>query len=257
MSTYNELKEKRRESDYIMPMWLAFLPIIIGFIGSILIAILTLSVFFYVHPAPTAVTITPAINSTVTVSTASSTVPSFLGLFAAIMIPDIIMGLLVYVTFAYIIYRLIKRFNDHSSRVRGLLNMRNADKGLSGALGEIEGLPRRDPTEWAVIIGVLGIIPAVSIIASILTLYVFHSLNKDFYKLEHIENNAYRQLGWKGERYHTVPDRSTALYIILTIITLGIFFLYWVYTVANDPNEHFREDWKIEDQVFQPASGQA
>ena len=257
MSTFESFKAKRKESDYIMPLWLAFLPIIIGIVGGVIIAI------FYAVAFLSSVSMISGFNSTLItngtivttpVTTTASTIPSIYSIIGIFLVPSILMGVIYYVIIGYVIYRLIKRYNDHVIRVRGLFNSANFDGRLNGAIGEMEMLQKKDPMEWAVIIGVLGIIPFLSIISLILGAYIFHSLNKDFYRLEYIENNAYVQLGWKGERYNKIPNRSTILYIVLTIVTLGLFGLYWVYTIVQDPNEHFKEDWRIEDSITPPSA---
>ena len=47
-----------------------------------------------------------------------------------------------------------------------------------------------------------------------------------------------------------LPDRSFVLYLILTIITLGLFGIYWLYVLLKDPNEHFKHHILVEDQLF-------
>ena len=47
-----------------------------------------------------------------------------------------------------------------------------------------------------------------------------------------------------------LPDRSFVLYLILTIITLGIFGIYWLYVLLKDPNEHFKHHILVEDRLL-------
>jgi len=257
MSGYDSFRAKRRESDYIMPVWLPFLPIIISIIGEVLIAILYLATLITTVSTVSEINSTMITNGTIistpVTTTPPSAFPSIISVVGILLVPYLLLGIVSSALIGYVIYRLLKRYNDHAMRVKGMFNSANFDGRLNGAIGEMGKLQKRDPTEWAVIIGVLGVIPFLSIISLILIAYIFHSLNKDFYRLEYIENNAYVQLGWKGERYKKMPDRSTILYIVLTIVTLGIFGLYWVYTIAQDPNEHFREDWRIEDSITPPG----
>lgn len=253
MSDYQSIKSRRAETDYIMPMWLAFLPIIIGIVGGIVAAILVAIAFLFVSaPQPVSTVTTGFINSTnITVSQSAFPALSFTSFLSilSILIPVEIIGIIADAVWGYVIYRLIKRFNDHAARMKALFGSVNQDGRENQVINEIDSLPKRDPAMWAILIAVLSIIPYVSIASLILLLYIFHSLNKDFVKLESIENNGFMQIGWRGERHFKMVDRSTALYIVLTIITLGIFMLYWIYTIAKDPNEHFREDWRIEDSI--------
>jgi hypothetical protein len=228
------MRKKRAETDYIMPMWLPFLPIIISIVGGILAAALAVGIGL--------------ITSAQTAASLSSNSNGIL-LLAPILIMVFAIGAVSAALMGYVMYRLIKRFNDHALRMKALFGSVNGDGRENQVISEIDSLPRRDPAEWAIIIAIFSIIPFLSIVAGILTLYIFHSLNKDYVKIERAENNGFMQIGWKGDRYFKMIDRSTALYIVLTIITLGIFMLYWIYTVAKDPNEHFREDWRIEDSI--------
>ena len=67
----------------------------------------------------------------------------------------------------------------------------------------------------------------------------------------------YQQLSGLLKRYgvyaepivQTMPDRNTVLYIVLTIVTLGLFLLYWVYVVTNDPNKHFAVHRSVEQNL--------
>ena len=47
-----------------------------------------------------------------------------------------------------------------------------------------------------------------------------------------------------------MSERSFAVYIILSVVTLGFFWVYWVYVLLNDPNNHFRQQASIEDTLM-------
>ena len=49
---------------------------------------------------------------------------------------------------------------------------------------------------------------------------------------------------WKA-----IPDRSFFLYLILSLLTFGLFALYWNYVLISDFNQHFKAQWQIEDQL--------
>ena len=83
---------------------------------------------------------------------------------------------------------------------------------------------------------------------------------KDFYKHERREDAFWEDIGKAltacgvtaplPRRTITLPDRSFALYLILTIITFGIFGIYWLYVLLKDPNEHFKHHILVEDQLL-------
>jgi hypothetical protein len=47
----------------------------------------------------------------------------------------------------------------------------------------------------------------------------------------------------------TPEERSFALYLILSIFTAGLFMYYWWYTAIKDPNEHYKQQWRVEDAI--------
>jgi hypothetical protein len=93
----------------------------------------------------------------------------------------------------------------------------------------------------------------------ILSLYVFYFLNKDFYRHERRQDiftdDFARVLGSIGiptnipRPAYPIPDRSFVLYLVLTIITAGLFSIYWVYTLLLDPNNHFQYHAILEDTI--------
>lgn len=63
--------------------------------------------------------------------------------------------------------------------------------------------------------------------------------------------NAYRVFGVKlTPTSKTVGYRSFPIFAILTIVTLGFFSIYWVYTIFSDMNKHFIEQWRFEDHLM-------
>ncbi|MEI6797346.1 MAG: DUF4234 domain-containing protein, partial [Methanomassiliicoccales archaeon] len=50
--------------------------------------------------------------------------------------------------------------------------------------------------------------------------------------------------------WKTLPERSFVIYLVLTIVTLGLFMFYWVYVIIKDMNEHMKNQWAFEDQLL-------
>jgi hypothetical protein len=106
--------------------------------------------------------------------------------------------------------------------------------------------------------------PGLWIVISIITLglgflYVLWFLNADLRahqtaEAEYIERSS-ALLNKLGIGKHpivveqVVPDRSYPLYLFLTVITLGLFELYWAYVRIKDGNQHFLEHDRFEDQL--------
>ncbi|WNZ28563.1 MAG: DUF4234 domain-containing protein [Candidatus Bathyarchaeota archaeon] len=93
-----------------------------------------------------------------------------------------------------------------------------------------------------------------------LSLYVYYFLVSDFYKHEQLENSfweqsriALNQLGITfsvPQRAKPMDNRSFVLYLILTIVTTGLFGAYWFYVLLNDPNQHFEYHKRVETQLL-------
>jgi hypothetical protein len=108
----------------------------------------------------------------------------------------------------------------------------------------------KNPILWAVL----------SAFIPFLFLYIFNFLVTDFYKHEQLENsfwqkssNALNQLGIKfsvPQRTEPIPKRSFILYLILSIVTMGLFGVYWLYVLLKDPNQHFDYHKQIESQLL-------
>ena len=100
----------------------------------------------------------------------------------------------------------------------------------------------------------LGVLSFASLIVGLVVLYY---LTTDYYYHEQGEiaflQRVTTALGKKGTALTATPSnplhtRSYGLYIFLSIITLGIFCLYWAYVIFHDPNQHFdtHQVWESE-----------
>lgn len=90
-----------------------------------------------------------------------------------------------------------------------------------------------------------------------------HFLHQDFRFLDAWERSYGENALWVFGRLGTelatpsrtpsgreaVPPRNTALYVILSIVTLGLFSIFWRYTVMADGNEHFQSDATMENVI--------
>lgn len=195
----------------------------------------------------------------------------FIALGPAAFVP--LMGLswiLIFVSFIVqivLIYKLVKRRNTHFRRQSFLFeDVVNAIRDLAAKKGVDVQIPissceriireaKAEETEKNAVLW--AILSAIIFIAS---WYVYYFLMKDFYKHERREDGFWedisRALAACGitmplpRREAPIPDRSFILYLILTIITLGIFGIYWLYVLIKDPNEHFKYHIIVEDQLL-------
>ena len=227
------------ETDYIMPVWLPLLPAVLGVVAAL----------YFI-----AVFLTPGARGA-----GGLEEPAEAAVVAALTIPLLLL-LAAAVVGVYVLYKWIDRRNRHFARTHKLY--RNV-VGLLESLGvsdpelvsirntvqemEAEEQPR-NPILWIILI----------LLVDIVVFYVYHFLNKDFHRHERREMLIYDNLARILEKRNipaprlrnTVPDRSTVIYLVLTLLTLGVFGLYWVYTLAKDPNEHFMEHRRVEPELL-------
>jgi len=210
-----------------------------------------------------------------TFSTIASTTPPTTAVAPVLGGVGLVIGLvfLAEILYLYFFYILIRRRNQHFARQQRFLAdlvtvLRTASSRKSinndALLGSMENTLRQSQTEEteksAILWVILMLVPIVSIIAF---LYILYFLNGDFYKHERWEDGTLsdmeRALSALGvqfifHRNNPIPHRSYVLYIILTIITLGIFGLYFEYTLITDPNNHFANHIVYEPSIIQAVT---
>lgn len=221
--------EEARRTDYIMPTWLPFIPS-------------TLAVF-----ALELLLLGAMLNPTALVGITIMTLITLV-----ISIP---LGI-------YVLYKLISRRNNHFKRVHKLYKNIIA---LLDSLG-MKGPEIADIRWWVQEMEYeespryTGLWIILTLVTGLATFYVYHFLNKDFYNHERREERIFKDLQSIFEKegipvgnldISVIPNRNTILYIILTVITGGLFGLYWIYTLVRDPNNHFIEHRRIEEKLLQ------
>jgi hypothetical protein len=184
-------------------------------------------------------------------------------------------SLVLSILFYYLFYILIKRRNLHFEReyrffydtslilknlvaARGLAQNQDAQNDLRYIDSDLTTIHYLEKERSAILWVILLIIPFVDIIAYF---YIFYFLMRDFGEHEPMEDmlvaKISKVLGLMGasfsfsrENSHgKIPNRSFALYLILDLITLGAFGIYWIYTLIKDPNNHFRYEIQIEENL--------
>ncbi len=178
-----------------------------------------------------------------------------------------IIGLIVSIILTY---KLVKRRNTHFKRQMFLsedvitaVKTIAAKKGVGVEVGlsSCERTVRETTAEETEKSAVLwAILSAVPYVGSLAIWYVYYFLMKDFYKHERREDGFVEDINRVLDkcaikfsvprRTEILPDRSFVLYLILNIITAGLFGIYWLYVLLKDPNEHFKYHIQIEDELL-------
>jgi hypothetical protein len=184
----------------------------------------------------------------------------------------LVVGILTLGIYAiYVQYKLIARQQDHFRRMGRfagdlvrLIAERAKETGSaqsSAELVEVRALSddfqrfQRGKERSAALWTILSIVTL-----GLAMLYVLYFLNADLVRHQRLEadfiersSTLLTKLGvgqYPIEVEHVVPNRNYAVYLLLTVITLGLFELYWVYVRIKDPNEHFKEHERFEDQLI-------
>ncbi|MCE4606232.1 MAG: DUF4234 domain-containing protein [Desulfurococcales archaeon] len=244
----------RNDTDYVMPIWLPFISIVLLIIGAM---------FFIVALAMSDVNNIPSLQGSTVTITRNMGIPglnleasvgaSVLGAGSAL----IVLGGLIQL---YVIYKWIDRMNKHFKRTiifyKDLADYFD-EKGLNSRAESMRTIIRQmeiEQTEHGPFLWVILVL-----IVNILLYYVYHFLTKDFYIHNRRElylweeaSKAMEELGHPlmFRSMYSIPDRNTVLYFVLSLITMGVFQLYWVYALTVDPNNHFREHMRFEDELI-------
>ncbi len=242
-----------QHTDAIVPTWLALLPAILGaLVGIIFLA--AIGSLLVVMPAAT---IGPTVDGDLPPGMGAA-FAAFLAMFTLAMF----LGLVALVVQLYVLYKFIDRRNQHIKRTQMMyedvaqilddLGFKERAEAIRRYVREMqfEVGGEKSAILWVVLVFLI----------SIIAFYVYHFLNKDFYRHSKYEqgileevNRVFEDAGVRTidlRSYVPVQERSTILYLILSIITFGIFTIYWIYTLAKDPNEHFMSHAKIEPDLL-------
>lgn len=250
-----ELLEEGRETDYIMPLWLPFIPQVLSIVLILVIIALMIGMIWHIHVTHRIIYRT--YNSLIIISPTIFPLPLILAFYIlAIMIA-------ILVSFIYVLYKWIDRRNKHFRRVRRLhstiieyLRAKGIEEAKLIGLKELVKEAEDEEMEKSCAIWII-----LTFIFYPVIFYIYHFLNKDFYKHERRELRFYARLEeiikekapevMFPEWSERIPDRNTIIYVVLSLITLGLFTLYWVYTLTRDPNEHFKQHRKNEVRVVE------
>ncbi|WP_198002003.1 DUF4234 domain-containing protein [Archaeoglobus veneficus] len=241
------LVRKGEETDRILPVALMFVPPVLTFIGVLLMIASSKEQQYYHHYYHGYY------------YEYASTEPDYTLLALGLLF--IAVGAVVGV---YIVYSLISRRNAHMERTLTLydaISKHVEDQDLSARLKEsvlrmrAEQGESKNPILWIVIYLLSNVVPLLGVFVVV---YIFHFLNKDFVKHDRNERIILEQLSsvlpmgdtLQMTKIGKFPDRNTVIYFVLTLLTFGLFEIYWFYTLIRDPNEHFTEHRIVEARIL-------
>jgi len=238
LSNIKQVVLEAETTDYIMPIWLPYLASILAVIGGLAFIAAALGSGMHGHS-----------HAYYAGYEADTAMGLALGAGVVLLLLALIVGVIIEL---YVIYKWISRRNAHFSRVQrlysGIISFLEALGVSDPELASMKNIAEearfreseKSPGLWLILYIVLGFIAWA---------YIMHFLTRDFAEHEHREQMFFKNLAEIAKRRNKaldppqrrIPERNTVLYLVLTIITLGLFGLYWIYTVTKDPNEHFAE----------------
>jgi len=202
------------------------------------------------------------------IGTAASGVTSgFAGAVAAIIVVYVFAVFAFYVVLllgAFAFYYLIDRRNRHFRRQQLLFSAIPAyllEKGASNTHEQIVRLAEfSEDSTFEEVDRPAGLWAIASLFAApIVEFIVAYNLTQDLRKHEErqmafqqtlplaFEEAGFARPSLPSSRSHS---RDALLYVVLSAITAGIFWIYWFYTLLRDYNEHFNDQAVFEDQVL-------
>jgi hypothetical protein len=135
-------------------------------------------------------------------------------------------------------YRLVDSRNKHFRR----------EADLEGKIAEFLKKQGKQPPQTGEAPGAMNAKAwAASIIVIIPVFFILYYLSKDLSVHEKHEDQflavAFPQRMFMPQ---TIPIKK---YVLITIVTLGVGGIYWLYKVVNNYNAHFKAYWRIEKEI--------
>ena len=184
------------------------------------------------------------------------------------LLPLITLGIWSFVT----LYRLMNRRDRHFAREhalnRDLLQMlkeqvqaRGIDPLSLPEMAALEVAARQKEEQELPRSAVLWLI--LGIATSVTWLFVYFFLSVDFYRHERREADLIEKVNAVLSRVGAstlvppstdLPERRYWWNLVLTIVTLGIWGIFWYYHIMADGNRHFEAQWSWEDGLVAQLS---
>lgn len=178
----------------------------------------------------------------------------------------VMVDLLLFLAFWYL---LISRRNNHFRRDKllrdGLVEYLRQEAAAMGktndinvelaTMNSINGEASAEEKEKSAVLWIILDI----VTFGLLGLYILYFLTKDPYKHDSRQQafmqqvqSALSKLGKTAVNpsWKVLPSRSYFLYLVLSIITFGLFEFYWNYALIVDLNNHFKAQWQLEDSIL-------
>lgn len=134
-------------------------------------------------------------------------------------------------------YQLVERRNRHFLR-QSLLEKEVRSFFENGGKPETEILSKRNAKLWAA--SLILILPA---------FIIAYLLSRDLIVHERHQQAFFSSLF--QEPVYVLQNIALRKYLLLTVVTLGVGVIYWLYKIINVYNSHFKQERRLEDRVVE------
>lgn len=173
----------------------------------------------------------------------------------------------------YVFYKLMERRDLHLARVANMVNTtiailreKSESRGMADAvaqeMGQLEMVQReiygQSRERSAVLWLVLGILTGICVLIG------YYFIMEDLAKHDQLEaqfftltSGVMAKLGMSSQASQaavTIPERNFPVFLVLTIVTCGIYGFYWLYVMVNDGNIHVESQVQWEDFIYSALS---
>ncbi len=166
----------------------------------------------------------------------------------------------------FIIYKLVQRRDDHFKRMAAVVDASiqqlrakaaGREQEIQGELAQLEGIKNQMlmmASERGSVIWLL-----ICLFTGIGVFIVYYLLMEDYAQHDTVEaqyftvmSSALARLGLAGQAAQaarTIPDREFVTFLLLSLVTCGIYGFYWMYVMIKDFNDHFMAQAAWEDFI--------
>jgi len=169
----------------------------------------------------------------------------------------------------YIIFKLVQRRDEHFKRMAGVAESAIAqlrakaqgrEDAVAAELSQLEQVRLQMNTMSAERGAAIWLLIAIFTFG-IGYMILYYLLMQDYVQHDAVEaqfftlmSSALNKLGLSeqaGQAARTVPDREYVTFLVLTLVTCGIYGIYWMYVMIKDFNDHFMAQVPWEDFLLQ------
>ena len=168
----------------------------------------------------------------------------------------------------YIIYKLVQRRDDHFRRMAGVtdssiqqlrVKAQGREDVIAAELSQLEQVRMQMNTLSAERGAAIWLLIAIFTFG-IGYMILYYLLMQDYVQHDVVEaqfftlmSSALTKLGLSeqaGQAARTIPDREYVTYLLLSIVTCGIYGIYWMYVMIKDFNDHMMAQVAWEDFIL-------